>query len=119
MAQQKFFELIRADHDFDFVGKSRLLITISVILVVLSFAIALPQAPAGVGVVQLASETTLTALYGMPAARAQAFAIGLWVCQVGIVVGAGLVALWAEGLSFADVRQAQSVIGAFEAKAAD
>ncbi len=59
------------------------------LLVVLSFAIALPQAPAGVGVVQLASETTLTTLYGMPLARAQAFAIGLWVCQVTVVVGAG------------------------------
>lgn len=80
------------------------------LLVVLSFAIALPQAPAGIGVVQLASQTTLTALYGMPLARAQAFAIGLWVCQVGIVVGAGLVALWVEGISFTDVRRAHGVI---------
>ena len=77
---------------------------------VLSFAIALPQAPAGVGVVQIASETTLTALYGMPIGRAKAFAIGLWICQVGVVVGAGLVALWIEGLSLADVREARDSI---------
>jgi uncharacterized protein (TIRG00374 family) len=80
------------------------------LLVVLSFAIALPQAPAGVGVVQIASETTLTALYGMPIGRAKAFAIGLWICQVGVVVGAGLVALWIEGLSLADVREARDSI---------
>jgi uncharacterized protein (TIRG00374 family) len=80
------------------------------LLVVLSFAIALPQAPAGVGVVQLASETTLTALYGMPPAQAKAFAIGLWVCQVAVVVGAGALALWVEGLSLADMRRAQGSI---------
>lgn len=80
------------------------------LLVVLSFAIALPQAPAGVGVVQLASETTLTALYGMPLARAKAFAIGLWVCQVTIVVGAGAVALWIEGLSLSDMQRARGSI---------
>jgi hypothetical protein len=77
------------------------------LLVVLSFAIALPQAPAGLGVVQIASETTLTALYGVPVAPAKAFAIGLWVCQVGVVVGAGVVALWAEGYSVAEIRQAR------------
>jgi uncharacterized protein (TIRG00374 family) len=77
------------------------------LLVVLSFAIALPQAPAGVGVVQLASETTLTALYGMPVGRAKAFAIGLWACQVSVVVGAGALALWFEGLSLGDMRRAR------------
>ncbi|MCC6765482.1 MAG: flippase-like domain-containing protein [Deltaproteobacteria bacterium] len=84
------------------------------LLVVLSFAIALPQAPAGVGVVQLASETTLTALYGMPVDRAKAFAIGLWICQVAVVVSAGAVALWAEGLSLADMRRARSAVDAFD-----
>jgi uncharacterized membrane protein YbhN (UPF0104 family) len=82
------------------------------LLVVLSFAIALPQAPAGVGVVQLASETTLTALYGLPVGPAKAFAIGLWVCQVTVVVGAGAVALWFEGLSLADVRRARGSLDA-------
>lgn len=80
------------------------------LLVVLSFAIALPQAPAGLGVVQVASETTLTVLYGMPVARAKAFAVGLWVCQVGVVVGAGVVASWVEGLSVADIRRARASI---------
>lgn len=84
------------------------------LLVVLSFAIALPQAPAGVGVVQLASETTLTVLYGMPVDRAKAFAIGLWVCQVAVVVGAGAVASWVEGLSLADMRRVRGVVEALD-----
>lgn len=84
------------------------------LLVVLSFAIALPQAPAGVGVVQLASETTLTALYGMPLTRAKAFAIGLWACQVGVVVGAGAVALWVEGLSLGEMRRARGSLDRLE-----
>lgn len=78
------------------------------LLVVLSFAIALPQAPASIGVVQLASETTLTELFGMPVDRAKAFAIGLWVCQVAVVVGAGAVALWVEGLSLGEIRRVRS-----------
>jgi hypothetical protein len=85
------------------------------LLVVLSFAIALPQAPAGIGVVQLASETTLTALFGMPTDRAKAFAIGLWLCQVTIVVGAGGAALWLEGLSLAELRRVRSSIGSAQA----
>jgi len=75
------------------------------LLVVLSFAIALPQAPARVGVMQLASETTLTALYDVPLAHAKAFAMALWACQVTVVIAAGAVALWIEGLSLADVRR--------------
>jgi uncharacterized protein (TIRG00374 family) len=80
------------------------------LLVVLSFAIALPQAPAGLGVVQLASETTLTALYDMPLARAKAFAMAWWACQTTIVIAAGALALWIEGLSLADVRRASTVV---------
>jgi len=89
------------------------------LLVVLSFAIALPQAPAGVGVVQLASETTLTALFGMPIDRAKAFAIGLWVCQVAVVVGAGAVALWIEGLSLAEIRRVRSSMESAQANRPD
>src|SRR3954470_21191364 len=38
MAQkQHFFELIRPDHNFDFVGKTRMLLSISAVLVILSF----------------------------------------------------------------------------------
>jgi len=85
------------------------------LLVVLSFAIALPQAPAGVGVVQLASETTLTMLFGMPLDRAKAFAIGLWACQVGVVVGAGAVALWVEGLSLGDMQDARGSLERLQA----
>ena len=82
------------------------------LLVVLCFAIALPQAPAGLGVVQIASETTLTALYGVPVAPAKAFAIGLWVCQVGVVGGAGIVAAWVEGYSVGEIRRARTSIDA-------
>ena len=77
------------------------------LLVVLSFAIALPQAPAGVGVVQLASQTTLAGLYGMPLASAKAFAIAQWACQVGVVISAGVTAAWLEGLSMAVVRDVE------------
>jgi glycosyltransferase 2 family protein len=80
------------------------------LLVALSFAIALPQAPAGLGVVQLTVDTTLTSLFGVPSERAKAFAIGLWVCQVTVVVGAGAVALWFEGIALADVRRARGTI---------
>ena len=38
MAQkQTFFELIRPDHNFDFVGKTRMLLSVSAVLVILSF----------------------------------------------------------------------------------
>lgn len=74
------------------------------LMVVLCFAVALPQAPGYIGVFQIASETTLTGLYGVPVARAQAFAIALWACQVVPLVVAGIVAVWVEGLSLADVR---------------
>ena len=86
------------------------------LLVVLSFAIALPQAPAGIGVVQLASETTLTALFGMPPDRAKAFAIGLWVCQVAVVVGAGAGALWLEGFSLAELRHMRNAMRSAQAR---
>lgn len=77
------------------------------LLVVLSFAIALPQAPAGIGVIQLATQTTLAGLYGVPLVQAKAFAVGLWGCQVLVVVAAGVVAVWLEGLSLAEVRAAR------------
>lgn len=80
------------------------------LLVVLSFAIALPQAPAGIGVVPLVSETTLTALFGMPVDGAKAFAIGQWLCQCSVVVGAGAVALWIEGLSLTEMRRVRDSI---------
>lgn len=88
------------------------------LLVVLSFAIALPQAPAGIGVVQLATETTLTTLFGMPVARAKAFAIGLWACQVAVVVGAGALALWVEGLSLGEMRRARESLEDLDSSAA-
>jgi preprotein translocase subunit SecF len=37
MAQTKFFEVIRPDHNFEFVGNQRLLIAISVVLISISF----------------------------------------------------------------------------------
>lgn len=82
------------------------------LLVILSFTVAVPQAPAGIGVVQLATEATLTGLFGMPVDRAKAFAIGHWAFQVAIVVGAGSVALWLEGLSLADARRVPTEVPA-------
>ena len=79
------------------------------LMVVLCFAVALPQAPGYVGVFQIASEHTLTGLYGVPDAGAQAFAIALWACHVMPLIVAGIVALWIEGLTFADVRQGRDV----------
>ena len=37
MAQTKFFEVIRPDHNFEFVGRQRILITISAVLISISF----------------------------------------------------------------------------------
>jgi uncharacterized protein (TIRG00374 family) len=82
------------------------------LMVVLCFAVALPQAPGYVGVFQIASETTLTGLYGVPVARAQAFAIALWACHVVPVVAAGIVAIWVEGLSIADLRSGRTAVRA-------
>ncbi len=87
------------------------------LLAVLSFAIALPQAPGGVGVVQLASQTTLAGLYALPLDHAKAFAIGQWVCQVGVVVLAGVVAAWLEGFSVAEVRDVGRAAASVDASA--
>jgi uncharacterized protein (TIRG00374 family) len=76
------------------------------LMVVLSFAVALPQAPGYLGVFQVASEATLVGLYGVPAGRAQALAIGLWAALVAPNVVAGVVAIWVEGLRLGDVRRA-------------
>ncbi len=76
------------------------------LMVVLSFAAAVPQAPGYLGVFQVASEATLTGLYGVPPARAQALAIGLWLALVVPNVLAGIVAIWFEGLTLGDVRGA-------------
>jgi uncharacterized protein (TIRG00374 family) len=81
------------------------------LMVVLCFAVALPQAPGYVGVFQIASERTLAGLYDVPVARAQAFAIALWACHVVPMIAAGMVALWLEGLTFADVRSGRAIAG--------
>jgi uncharacterized protein (TIRG00374 family) len=75
------------------------------VMVVLCFAVALPQAPGYLGVFQIASEKTLTGLFGVATPVAQAFAIALWASQVIPVVGAGVVALWIEGFSPSEVRR--------------
>lgn len=76
------------------------------LMVVLCFAVALPQAPGYLGVFQLASEATLTGLYDVPVARAKAFAIALWAAQQLPMIAAGALSLWIEGLSLREVRKA-------------
>jgi uncharacterized protein (TIRG00374 family) len=75
------------------------------LMVVLCFAVALPQAPGYLGVFQVASEATLVGLYGVPAARAKAFAIALWAAQQLPMVAAGALSLWVEGVSLRDVKR--------------
>ena len=76
------------------------------LMVVLCFAVALPQAPGYLGVFQVASEATLVGLYGVPAGRAQALAIGLWAALFVPNILAGMVAIWFEGLTLGDLRRA-------------
>jgi hypothetical protein len=47
----------------------------------------------------------------VPVPRAQAFAIALWACHVVPLIAAGIVALWLEGLTFADVRRGRALAG--------
>ena len=59
------------------------------------------------GAVQLADETTLTALYGMRLARAKAFAIGLWACLMSVVIATGVVAISIEGFFLGELPRAR------------
>jgi uncharacterized protein (TIRG00374 family) len=66
--------------------------------VAIALAIALPQAPAGLGVFHVVIEETLK-LWGTSIADAQAFALVFWAVSFLPVTVIGLLALWREGLS--------------------
>jgi len=66
--------------------------------VVVTAAVAAPQAPGFIGVFQLAAEAATEAL-GVPRGEAGAFAIVLWAVNVVPITAVGLAVLWYEGLS--------------------
>ncbi len=66
--------------------------------VVVTAAVAAPQAPGFIGVFQLAAEAATEAL-GVPTGEAGAFAIVLWAVNVVPITAVGLAVLWYEGLS--------------------
>jgi peptidoglycan-N-acetylglucosamine deacetylase len=63
-----------------------------------------PILPGNVGVFQVAVNLTLVQAYGVSAATALAFGIGLQVIEVTLGAGLGFVFLSREGLSFAEAR---------------
>ena len=78
------------------------------VLVCISLAVALPQAPAYIGVFHLAVQKSLELFHVAPVA-AQSFAIVLWAITVFTSIILGLFFLWREGLSFAQIVKAQEV----------
>ncbi|MCQ4575070.1 MAG: flippase-like domain-containing protein [Candidatus Brocadiales bacterium] len=78
------------------------------VLVCISLAVALPQAPAYIGVFHLAVQKSLELFHVAPAA-AQSFAIVLWGISVFTSIVLGLFFLWREGLSFGQIVKAQEV----------
>lgn len=75
--------------------------------VAIALTVALPQAPGFIGVFHVAMEKTMI-LWGQPPASAQGFAIVFWAVSFLPVTALGLLALWREGLSMADIRLPQA-----------
>src|SRR5262249_4564485 len=63
-----------------------------------------PLLPANVGVFQGAAAVALTQTYGIDAAHALAFGVGLQVLEMSLGVGLGLIFLWREGLGLRETR---------------
>ncbi|MEE9201476.1 MAG: lysylphosphatidylglycerol synthase transmembrane domain-containing protein [Candidatus Brocadiales bacterium] len=78
----------------------------SFVLVCMSLAIALPQAPAYIGVFHLVVQKSLELFHVSPAA-AQSFAIVLWAISVFTSIIIGTLFLWKEGLSFGQIIKAR------------
>ncbi len=72
------------------------------VIVCLSLAIALPQAPGFIGVFHIATQKSLD-VFGIGLSSAQSFAILLWAVSVIPVTVAGLLFLWREGISFGEI----------------
>lgn len=72
------------------------------ILVCLSLAVALPQAPGYIGVFHIAAQKSL-AIFGVGLSSAQSYAITLWAISIIPVTLVGLFFLWREGMSLGEI----------------
>lgn len=77
----------------------------------IALAVVLPQAPGFLGVFQVATQATLMA-WGVAVAAAQGFAIAFWLVSFLPVSLAGLMALWARGLSLRRLAGSSQEVGA-------
>ena len=75
------------------------------VAVAIALTVALPQAPGFIGVFHIAIEKTMV-LWGQPVTSSKGFAIIFWAVSFLPVAIVGLLALWREGLSLANFRQA-------------
>jgi uncharacterized protein (TIRG00374 family) len=93
------------------------------VLLLMNVATVFPLWPGNVGLVQIAVATPLAASYGVAYAHGVAFGIGLQAIEASVGVGAGLVFLAREGLSFAMLKRmpdaAQAEMPEEEADASD
>lgn len=75
------------------------LLNTMVLMVLLAFAVAVPQAPGYLGPFHFASEQTLVGFFSVAPAEAKAFAVVLWFAQLFPIFVIGLVCLHLEGLT--------------------
>ncbi len=72
------------------------------VMICLSLAVALPQAPGFIGVFHIATQKTLD-IFGIGLASSQSYAIMLWGLSVIPITIAGLLFLWREGMSLGEI----------------
>lgn len=72
------------------------------VIIFISFAVALPQAPSFIGVFHIATQTSLN-LFGVELSSSQSYAIILWAIGVFPITIMGLLFLWHEGLALRSV----------------
>jgi len=72
------------------------------VMVCLSLAVALPQAPGFIGVFHIATQKTLI-IFGVGLSSAQSFAIILWALSVIPITIVGLLFLWREGMNLGEI----------------
>jgi len=76
-------------------------------MVAICLAVALPSAPGYVGIYHLAAQAVLIELYNIPADKASAFAIVLWLSQIVPMIIAGLIALNRMNMTFREIVHVQ------------
>jgi len=72
------------------------------VIVCLSLAVALPQAPGFIGVFHIATQKSLD-VFGVGLSSAQSFAIILWALSIIPITIVGFLFLWREGMSFGEI----------------